>query len=160
MLYFAYGSNLNIDQMAARCPCAVPVAPFDLVDHELVFRGVADIVPKPGARVVGGLWRITKECEAALDRYEGVASGLYRKEFVTVEVGGSEERALVYMMNADEVGPPSRGYLSTIASGFRDFGLAFETLASAVQRSVVEPTLRPRRKRTQPASKTAHKACT
>ncbi|MER9652468.1 gamma-glutamylcyclotransferase [Mesorhizobium sp. M0152] len=162
MLYFAYGSNLNIDQMAARCPCARPVGPFDLVDHELVFRGVADIVAKPGARVAGGLWRITEECEKALDRYEGVASELYRKEFVTVEVDGCEERALVYMMNRTSVFPPSSDYLSTIAEGFRDFGIAIETLKDAVLRSVSGTWVSPRspRKKTRPASNSPRTACT
>ena len=42
-------------------------------------RGVATLVPEPGARVPGLIWRLTPACEAALDRHEGVAKGVYRK---------------------------------------------------------------------------------
>ncbi len=47
-LYFAYGSNINLDQMAQRCPEAEVVGPVTLPDHELLFRysGVATIRPK------------------------------------------------------------------------------------------------------------------
>ena len=43
MLYFAYGSNLNLHQMLGRCPAAKPLGRFDLDDARLVFCGVADV---------------------------------------------------------------------------------------------------------------------
>ena len=51
-LYFAYGSNINLRQMAVRCPDAKVVAPAVLENYELLFRGnerafgVATIHPK------------------------------------------------------------------------------------------------------------------
>ena len=56
-LYFAYGSNINLDQMAHRCPDATPVGPVMLENYELLFRGmtnhggVATIHPKHGSYV-------------------------------------------------------------------------------------------------------------
>ena len=38
-LYFAYGSNINLEQMAVRCPAAQVVGPAVLDGYELLFRG-------------------------------------------------------------------------------------------------------------------------
>ncbi len=72
-LYFAYGSNINLEQMDCRCPDATVVGPVSLENYELLFRasGVATIAPKEGGKVHGLLWSITPECERSLDRYEG-----------------------------------------------------------------------------------------
>jgi hypothetical protein len=125
MLYFAYGSNLNVAAMKRRCPKAKKVGRLILPNAKLVFRGVADVIWAPKSRCPGGLWEITRKCEAALDRYEGVASGLYRKEYLTVRLakGGEPQQVLVYLMNSDGVMPPWEEYIDTIAQGYRDFGL-------------------------------------
>jgi hypothetical protein len=39
-------------------------------------RGVATLLPEPGACAAGLVWHLTTACEAALDKYEGVAGGL------------------------------------------------------------------------------------
>ena len=72
-LYFAYGSNIDLEQMVRRCPAAQVVGPVTLENYELAFRGsgFATIVPKKGGVVHGLLWSITPLCEQALDRYEG-----------------------------------------------------------------------------------------
>ena len=76
-LYFAYGSNINLDQMAYRCPDARVIGPVVLEGYRLAFRGnasgngVATVVPHKGGKVHGLLWEITPACEQTLDRYEG-----------------------------------------------------------------------------------------
>lgn len=72
-LYFAYGSNINLNQMDHRCPDATVVGPVALENYELLFRrgGFATIAPKEGGKVHGLLWSITLECERSLDMYEG-----------------------------------------------------------------------------------------
>ncbi len=51
-LYFAYGSNINLEQMEYRCPAAKAVGPVILENYELLFRGntrgngVATIAPR------------------------------------------------------------------------------------------------------------------
>lgn len=44
-LYIAYGSNINLEQMAYRCPNSKIVSKEMLKGYELEFRGVATIVP-------------------------------------------------------------------------------------------------------------------
>ena len=50
-LYIAYGSNINLQQMAYRCPHSRVAGTSEIKDFELEFRGVATIVPKKGASV-------------------------------------------------------------------------------------------------------------
>ena len=75
--YFAYGSNMNLDQMAYRCPAASVVENVRLDGYRLTFcgrgkgSGVATILPEEGSQVEGVLWKITPECEKSLDFYEG-----------------------------------------------------------------------------------------
>jgi gamma-glutamylcyclotransferase (GGCT)/AIG2-like uncharacterized protein YtfP len=125
MLYFAYGSNLNRAGMRSRCPAAVPVGRALLRDHALVFRRWADVVPAPGCSVAGALWRITPACESALDDYEDVDGGLYRRLTLPVHPEGDIEpvAALVYRMTAAPAAPPDPAYLAVILQGCRDFGL-------------------------------------
>jgi hypothetical protein len=128
-LYFAYGSNLNIKQMEKRAPEATLFASMRMQDWKLVFRGVADIEAAPGDYVEGGLWRITGADELALDRYEGVNSGMYIKDYFTVGYTNKageqvEERCLVYLMNRDRgQNAPWKSYFDSIVEGYEDFGL-------------------------------------
>ena len=74
-LYIAYGSNLNLPQMAHRCPSAKVVGASEIKNYALVFRGgrsgaVATIEPCEGSSVPVLLWKITPKDEAALDVYE------------------------------------------------------------------------------------------
>ncbi len=86
-LYIAYGSNINLEQMAFRCPNSKVVGTRMNPDYELEFRGVATIVPKKGAAVPVLLWEIDQRDELRLDRYEGFPR-MYRKELFEVEVDG------------------------------------------------------------------------
>ena len=43
-LYIAYGSNINLEQMAHRCPNSKVVSTEMMQGYELEFRGVATIV--------------------------------------------------------------------------------------------------------------------
>lgn len=130
-LYFAYGSNLCIRSMLLRCPDAEPLCRFTLNESRLVFRGVADCIYEEGATCVGGLWRITPECELRLDRYEGIASGTYRKDYVDID-GYDEPRLMLYVMNSTGIFPPSRAYVDTIREGYRDFKIDERQLDAAI----------------------------
>lgn len=123
MLYFAYGSNLNIEQMTRRCPDAKPLGSARLRGWQLVFRGVADIQRARGKVVHGGLWSITPSDLRNLDRYEGFPY-LYLRHIVEVETSGRPIQAIVYRMTrSDELGLPSPGYLRTCLDGFAAWGL-------------------------------------
>lgn len=126
-LYFAYGANLNIENMRYRCPDAVPVQPLRLAGWRLAFSGVATIQPCAQSHVNGALWAISDRDEMALDVFEGWPT-LYRKEIIRVD--GMD--VMVYVMNSDQPWPPSSGYLETIARGYRDWGLDLACLDRAV----------------------------
>jgi hypothetical protein len=115
MLYFAYGSNLDVPQMNYRCPKAEPLGAAYFPNWKLVFRGVADIEPEDGAMLPVGIWDVTDDCLIALDRYEGVSSGLYRRVFIN--------GMLTYRMNNNGISAPSNNYFNSILRGYDDFGL-------------------------------------
>ena len=131
-IYAAYGSNLNHGQMAVRCPKAKFVGTAKLLDHRLVFRGVADIEAFKGASVEVGLWDITKECLNALDRYEGYPSMYERRQF-EVQNEWFKTDAIIYFMNAQGYSAPSYGYYQSIVDGYRVCGLPINELRAAVR---------------------------
>lgn len=138
MLMWSYGSNLCIDQMRSRCPRAKFKGPLTVYDAALVFRGVADVVLRDGSFVPGGLWAISRECERALDRYEGVSNGVYVKRYFHLRRNKQVVDVLFYQMTnkyGDGVMPPGQGYFDTIAQGYRDFGLDLDILEKYLQES-------------------------
>lgn len=140
MLYLAYGSNLNLEQMVARCPTAKIAGAATLEDYRLLFRGgrsnaVATVEPQEGGSVPVLLWEITPADEAALDRYEGWPY-LYRKETVTVTLDGKPTGTMVYIMNEGRpLGKPSCYYYNIILQGYRSAGFDFDVLKQAVRDS-------------------------
>ena len=132
-LYFAYGANLDIENMRWRCPDAVAIQPLYLQGYRLAFSGVATILPEEQSQVPGALWAISDADERALDQFEGWPY-LYRKE--TIQQDGIE--FMVYVMNTTIAGEPTKSYLDTIAAGYQDWGLALEDLDIAVQRTLWE----------------------
>jgi gamma-glutamylcyclotransferase (GGCT)/AIG2-like uncharacterized protein YtfP len=88
-LYFAYGSNLDAEQMRARCPTARGLGRARLRAHRLAFThfstrwagGAADVVPHGSASVWGVLYAMGPGDFERLDRFE---SG-YRRVRLVVE---------------------------------------------------------------------------
>ena len=118
-LYFAYGSNMDEEQMRHRCPDGATVGTARLPGYLFIInsRGVATVVTDGSSAVHGILWRITTECEARLDRYEGVKWGTYTKEKLGVEAeDGQTIEALVYVARDSEPGKGSDGYMEGIAA--------------------------------------------
>jgi gamma-glutamylcyclotransferase (GGCT)/AIG2-like uncharacterized protein YtfP len=124
--YFAYGSNLNLEQMRNRCKTADVIGPATLVGWKLVFRGVADIVPAQIDDIVyGAVFHIKPEDERALDVYEGFPY-LYTKRLVKVRTDRGKIDAMVYVMttkNRRNIYPPNEWYLRSIHEGFGNFRL-------------------------------------
>lgn len=136
-LYIAYGSTLNKNHMAHRCPTANPIAVATLKDHKLVFQGhpygaFANVVPEKGHKVPVSIWEITAKDEASLDLYKGVRSGRYTKEYMKVDVHGETKEAIIHIMAPNPCGNPADWYLQTIAEGYSDFGLPIVALNDAV----------------------------
>ena len=142
-LYFAYGSNLDLEQMAQRCPDAETVGPVRLENYELRFRGngFATVTPKKGSVVYGLVWKITPNCEQSLDRYEGYPRH-YTKETVTVkDAAGAEIPVMVYIMAEPycrQPALPSPYYYRVIQRGFEANSLPVESLQAAWSRTIDE----------------------
>ena len=131
-LYVAYGSNLNLAQMAHRCPTAKVVGVGKLKDYQLTFRSVATIEPVKGAETPVGVWEITPHDEQSLDIYEGYPR-MYRKETVEVEMhDGTMRQAMVYIMNGGEARLPSIYYYDTTREGYKDVGIDEKYLHDAL----------------------------
>jgi len=139
MIYLAYGSNLNLEQMANRCPTAKAVGTTMLKDYRLLFRGghggaVATVEPHKGSSVPVLVWEITPADEASLDRYEGFPF-LYRKETVKVKLGKKYVKAMVYIMNEGRpFGIPSCYYYSVIRDGYVAAGFDVDILRTAASK--------------------------
>ena len=132
MLYGAYGANLNMANMGVRCPQAKPILGFNLVGYRLVFNSVADIVKDKDTKVPIGLWKITKECEKSLDRFEGYPH-LYKKIRLKIDVPGFKgQKVMFYVMRRKGVALPPASYFNTIAQGYDDFALDKDYLNWAV----------------------------
>lgn len=135
MFYLAYGSNLNVEQMMKRCPRALKVGKTTIPNMRLVFRGYADIEASAGDKVHVGVWHVTSDCERALDRYEGVRVGLYRKEYLPIRIKRgddvTEERALVYVMNDTRYSDPDNWYFACCKRGYQDFDMPVSAIEAA-----------------------------
>ena len=125
-IYAAYGSNMNLEQMSHRCPASKVIGTGTLASYKLTFRGrykgVANIEPCKNKSVPVVLWQITKDCESALDLYEGFPN-LYVKKQVEVMVDKKARKAMVYMMNSEYiniVAQPTEYYFNVIARGYSD----------------------------------------
>lgn len=129
--YFAYGSNLDLNQLFRRCPTARPVEALVLPNWRLVFRGVADIVPAKGCICRGGVFTIQQADLEALDRYEGFPS-LYGRGTVGTYKG---KPLMAYTMTKGfkhRYNLPDGGYYQTIVRGYGDFDLDHDTLDEAI----------------------------
>ena len=134
-LYIAYGSNINLEQMAYRCPHSKVVGTAEIKDFELEFRGVATIVPNKGTSVPVLIWELDERDLPNLNRYEGYPR-LYRQEKMSFELNGKSCKGMAYLMNYGELSPPSQMYYNTILQGYRENGLDESYLITALENSL------------------------
>lgn len=115
-LYFAYGANMDAAAMAPRCPASRPLGRAHLAEHRFIImrEGYASVVRDPARGVWGMAWELAASDIPALDRYEGVASGLYAKAFRPVVTAGGLRRALIYLGRSAVHGTPRPGYLDAV----------------------------------------------
>jgi len=166
ILYFAYGSNLSLEQMRERIGSKPKViSGAYLENHRLGFTlyskltwkgGVADIVPEVGSKVWGAIYKLTEEQLEKIDHYEGYKKGRDpKKNFynrLQVEVGDKKRvkhTCLTYQAEVEDEKKrkylyhrPSEKYYEVIRKGGEEHGLPkefFEHLktASVTQRNPV-----------------------
>lgn len=145
MFYFAYGSNLWREQMFVRCPDARCLGTGRLVGFRwlITSRGYASMVRSADDTVFGTVYRLSEADERALDRYEGVAEGCYRKELVTVRVQEQLVSCLTYLDPVQTPGQPKAEYILRINSGLADAQLPEEYVTRSIRPFVPDRSERP-----------------
>lgn len=124
--YFAYGANMDPVHMAEHCPEAERVGLAVLPEFRIGIgaAGFATARPAPGAAIHGVLWRLTDADEAALDRFEDVNGGFYRKDAVpVVPAGRPGTTAMIYRAVDDRPGAPNQDYLARVIEVAETSGL-------------------------------------
>jgi hypothetical protein len=135
-LYFAYGSNMNLEQIQARCSRPKAVSPACLADYKLAFYGYTEawdgayetVEPMPGCEVWGALFSLSKMDWERLDLWQDArmdGGGMYFHFPVTVtDLQGNAHRVRLYKKDVQgDSQLPSREYLEFILSGARQNGL-------------------------------------
>lgn len=130
--YFAYGSNLNLDQMEKRCPQSRFIAVAYYPNHVLSFtkqsvskkwgKGswLADMIFSPDDIVWGAVYEISESDLTSLDKSEGIKldRGYLRQEIVVYTQKGEKIVVWSYFVKKKTgTGLPSEKYLSVILSG-------------------------------------------
>jgi gamma-glutamylcyclotransferase (GGCT)/AIG2-like uncharacterized protein YtfP len=140
-LYFAYGSNMDEQQMRAHCPTFRRVDSACLQGHRLAFTrrsivsgtGVADVVAVADGAVWGVLYELGDGDLEALDRKEGSGWAYAREQkSVALATDRSARRAILYTVLTKEPSevPPSREYLERLIAAAEDQGLPGEYIAT------------------------------
>ena len=116
--------------MRQRCGGAVPLGAATLRGWRYVIaQGYGSVAPAPGLCVHGVLWRLTPRDLAALNAFESLDSGLYRRAMLTVELAGQRARALVYIGRQQGRRRPMPGYQERIVAAARDWRLPSRYIA-------------------------------
>jgi gamma-glutamylcyclotransferase (GGCT)/AIG2-like uncharacterized protein YtfP len=135
--YFAYGSNMAENVMAAHCPGHRYIGRAELPEHRLAFTrrsvrtrtGVADIVRTDGQSIWGALYELDAAGLIAIDRKEGNGSNYHRIR-VSVRPDGREPHAdvLTYAVidPLDSEVQPSPEYLANLVKAAHARGLPVE----------------------------------
>jgi gamma-glutamylcyclotransferase (GGCT)/AIG2-like uncharacterized protein YtfP len=131
--YFAYGSNLCVNQMVDRIGSIghpnFPPQIVRLANHRLVFQEVESSGPayanivSPGPGVIGVIYKFSEADFERLDRFE---DGYERRRVTVIDSQGIVIEAIAYFVRSDvgfREGRPSAEYLARIVDGARRHAL-------------------------------------
>jgi gamma-glutamylcyclotransferase (GGCT)/AIG2-like uncharacterized protein YtfP len=138
-MYAAYGSNMDPAQMARRCPHSPQQGTGWLQDWRLTFGGganlgwegaLATVVEDEGHQVFVALYELSEADEAALDQWDGVTLGYYRKAKVRIAAVDGDVLAWLYVLNDYEGGLPSARHLGILADAAEAAGAPADYVAA------------------------------
>jgi hypothetical protein len=139
-LNIAYGSNLNLNQMARRCPTAKVYGKAILKNYRLLFKGTyasayATIEAYPGGKVPVLIWKLQPRDEKALDIYEGYPVFYDKKDIQLKLENGETVTAMVYIMTEKRIrlSLPAQSYLKTIQKGYHSAGFDQKIIEEALE---------------------------
>ena len=130
--YFAYGSNIDVDAMARRCPSSKALGLARLERHRLAAmrEGWLTAVRDPSSAVHGVLWSLALSDVSALDRYEGLFEGLYAKLMQAVIAGSGPKKAIVYFGANAGPGVARPAYIAEVLAAAKSWPLPREGVAA------------------------------
>lgn len=142
--YFAYGSNLDTEQMAKRTGKIREARRAQLAGYRLLFNkrgsdgtGKANIAPDDTHVVWGIVYLCDERAFESLDQYEGVAGGHYYRKTVNVSCDSGEVLdAVAYIAGESFITSPlmpTPEYLQKIVNGAQSHGLPSEYIREVEQ---------------------------
>ena len=146
MYYFAYGSNMNWQQMQRRCPSSQVICVARLPDYRFGITrhsrlrdcGTANIYPARGEEIWGIIYEVSDAELTVLDSFEDG----YRREilsFYPIEEGKQPLDALVYVADIEQNVPrPNAEYRRLILEGAKHWKLpeSYVALLEVIQVAV------------------------
>jgi gamma-glutamylcyclotransferase len=152
--YFAYGSNMDEQELREGCKSCRALGPARLDDHRLAFTrrsirthtGVADVVYSPREMVWGVLYLIDEGDLDTVDKKEGAGWAYIRtRKRVRLARDGSTHDAITYtVLNKEPVEvPPSRTYLDRLMTAAREHGLPNDYIEAVGARPTAEAPIAP-----------------
>jgi hypothetical protein len=125
-LYFAYGSNMDVNAMSRRCPRSKALGLARLERHRLAVmrEGWLTAIRSPSSAVHGVLWNLALSDIPALDRHESLSQGLYIKETQPVIAERGPKRAIVYFGANAGPGVLRPAYIAEVLAAARSWPLS------------------------------------
>jgi gamma-glutamylcyclotransferase (GGCT)/AIG2-like uncharacterized protein YtfP len=141
-MYAAYGSNMDPAQMAQRAPHSPQRGTGWLEGWRLTFGGeqigwegaLATVVEAEREQVFVVLYELAEADEEALDNWDGVSLGYYRKSKVRIATLDGDVLAWLYVLNDYEGGLPSARYLGILADAAETAGAPADYVTSLRER--------------------------
>jgi hypothetical protein len=140
---FSFGSNLDENQMLARCPSARPGYRAVLPDYALTFTGfshswggaVASVVRSPGAHVFGVVYLLSTDDLVSLDRFEGHPFAYERVSRIVVDERRCRRRVCLYQQPAGDLEPsePAPKYYEVLQREYARLGFDRRALSVAAR---------------------------
>jgi gamma-glutamylcyclotransferase (GGCT)/AIG2-like uncharacterized protein YtfP len=140
--YFAYGSNMNHEQMKKRCRNAKFIGRGYIENYNFVYDGysfsrkgaVANIIPYEGDIVFGAIWEINEDDLKNLDKYEGYPNVYNRKLIIAKDDNGLEYNVWVYLRESQGIGMPSKEYYDIVIKGAKECNLPEDYINKKLRR--------------------------
>ncbi|HVI50145.1 MAG TPA: gamma-glutamylcyclotransferase family protein [Candidatus Sulfotelmatobacter sp.] len=143
VLYFAYGGNMNFEQISARCAKPQFVSVARLPGHEIAFYGHSErwdggeetLRAMPGCDLYGVVYELSPSAFDRLDAWQGVkldgTGGYFHRPAEVIGLDGARYSTLLYKKSEmREPSLPSSGYLAHILAGAQAHGLPEDYLSS------------------------------
>lgn len=153
--YFAYGSNLNIEQMNKRCNKPRLIGTTFVENYRLAFRYNGNqsspknrltIEKAKGIKVPIAVYQITGKDKINLDTSEGVRKGCYKLQIFDIKIstknGSRKFKAFSYVMpKGRPFAKPDANfteYVKIIRAGYKYFGFDEKLLDEAIKDSEIK----------------------